>query len=388
MTRILQPIHAVGILRWFVLGLFLSLQLAFGLVATTNKQTPALFTKCATLPPLDIIPTKIDWESDVLPTEPGRDYSARLPIVYTNDLSSAEEWARSNLQQEENSEDKPIMLGWDMESSPNLPWKEHTYNRDTYFGPATIQLSTAQSALVLQIAQDGFGPIHEGGLPQFLHDLLIHPNIIPVGVGIDDDMVELYRWCLEHGDDCAGPAWASKSGPVLNRFDMGGIGSNRSGSTKGLARLVAGILGVVLPKSKKLARTHWSKEPPLSKQEVGYAARDAWAGAAVLERLYELDADRFDPSTIAQQLQDQVGDATMPLRSIQQISNRKLLRKVVKTEWSELRQTTDPETGQEKPPWTEQQKERYEELTVEMKELAPTPPLCFEIAESLGIEVP
>ena len=377
----------VNKMRLLIVGLFLTLHLVYGLVATTNKQTPTLFTKRATLPPLDIIPIKIDWENDDLPTQPSRDYSARLPIVYTNDLSSAEEWAKTNLPQGD-SIDQPIMLGWDMESSPRLPWKEHTYNSGTYFGPATIQLSTAQSALVIQIAQDGFGPIHEGGLPQFLHDILINPRIIPVGVGIDDDMVELYRWCLEHGDDCAGPTWASRSGPVLNRFDMGGIGSNRPGSTKGLARLVAGILGVVLPKSKKLARTHWSREPPLSKQEVGYAARDAWAGAAVLERLYELDSDRFDPATIVKQLEDQIDDINMPLRSIQQISNRKILRKVVKTEWNELKQTTDPETGEDKPPWTDEQRERFEELTVEMKELAPTPPLCFEITESLGIDVP
>mmetsp|Transcript_11154 Transcript_11154/g.28279 ORF Transcript_11154/g.28279 Transcript_11154/m.28279 type:complete len:302 (+) Transcript_11154:151-1056(+) len=248
MTGLFQ---AAGIRFCIVVSLLFSSRFVDGLVATT-KNAPAPFTKRATLPPLDIIPTIADWESDEILSASKHDYSGRLPIVYTNELAVAEEWIQSNLNNQESSE--PLYLGWDMESSPYLPWLEHMYTKDSYFGPATLQLSTSESALVLQIAQDGMGPIHEGGLPSFLHELLENPNIIPVGVGIDDDFVELYRWCLEHGDDCAGPAWGSRSGTILKRFDIGGIGSGNAGSTIGLARLVAGILGVVLPKSKKAGK--------------------------------------------------------------------------------------------------------------------------------------
>jgi hypothetical protein len=352
-----------------------------GLV-TRTKNAPKPFTKQAILPPLDKIPTA---SGDNPPPATLRDYSLPLPIVYTNDLASAEKWVNENLGSSPVA--KPLILGWDMESTPYLPWIEHRYTEDSYFGPATLQLSTADSALVVQIAEDGFGPIHEGGLPKFLRDLLTDPGVIPAGVGIDDDLIELYRWCLEHGDDCAGPTWAVPENPILNRFDIGGIGLSKKGRTIGLARLVAGVLGVVLPKSKKLARTHWSRKPPLSKEEVAYAARDAWAAAAVVERLGDLDPSRFGPSSVLQTLDVQAtSDEDRPLRNIRHITNRQLLRKATKDEWKELRDPLDAD-GNEKPPWTEEQRERHDVLVEEIKDLAPTPPTGYEITESLGLEI-
>jgi hypothetical protein len=345
---------------------------------STKNTTPKPFTKHAKLPPLDVILAD-DWDSQ-LP------YSAPLPVVYTNDLGSAEEWASSHLGKA--SPKNPLLLGWDMESTPYLPWLEHKYNADSYFGPAVLQLSTPQSALVFPIAQDGVGPLHKGGLPSFLHDVLEDPNIVPVGVGIDDDLVELYRWCLENGEECVAPSWAARSQPVLTRFDMGGIGITEAnaGRTVGLARLVAGILEVILPKTKKLARTHWSRPGLLSRSEVSYAARDAWAGAAILERLGSLDPDRFGPAAISSALDTQINDDERPLRGIQQISNRQLLRKAAKSEWKELRDPLDAD-GNEKPPWTDEQKGRYEDLTQQMKELAPSRPTSYEVG-SLGLELP
>jgi hypothetical protein len=320
-----------------------------------------------------------------------------LPIVYTNDLESAEKWVHEHLGS--SPVESPLILGWDMESTPYLPWLEHKYTEDSYFGPATLQLSTPDAALVVQIAEDGFGPIHAGGLPAFLDDLLADPGVIPAGVGIDDDFIELYRWCLEHDDSggCAGPAWANPDNPVLTRFDIGGIGIGKRGSggrTIGLARLVAGVLGVVLPKSKKLARTHWGRKPPLSKEEVAYAARDAWAAAAVVERVGALDASRFGPSSVLKTLQAQAtnddddDDDTnqRPLRNIRQINNRALLRKAAKDEWKELRNPLDAD-GNEKPPWTTEQRERHDVLAEEIKDLAPTPPTGYEITESIGLEI-
>lgn len=347
-------------------------------LSTNTRFVPKTFTKHTELTPLKKAP------SAKLSPPTIRDYSDSIPVVYTNDLKSAEEWVSDNLKQSS----RPLMLGWDMESTPQLPWLKKSYTEDSYFGPATLQLSTATSVLVLQIAQDGHGPIHEGGLPRFIHDLLLDPTIIPVGVGIDDDFVELYRWCLEHGEDCAGPAWALRSSPVLTRFDMGGIGVGETQrGTIGLARLVEGILGVVLFKTKKLARTHWSRKGdiPLTDVEINYAARDAWAGAAILERLQDLDPDRFHPSQILQQLEEQVEHTEQPLRSIQLISNRKLLRKVVKEEWKPMMNELK-EHGDEM--WNDAQRERYEELTEEMKRLAPTPSKPYEITQSLGLKIP
>jgi len=374
MTGLFRWTHAIRRL------LFVDLVLRASLIAVTGLS-PKPFTKRTTLPSLEKIP-------DASGPEPSRDYSVRLPIVYTNELAAAEEWVSEHLKPERSSLEHPVVLGWDMESSPYLPWLEHKY-RDgfSYFGPATLQLSTSESSLVVQIAEDGFGPIHEGGLPTFLHDLLENPSVIPTGVGIDDDLVELYRWCLEHGDDCAGPAWANPAPDVATRFDMGGIGGGKGGRTTGLAKLVSSVLGVVLPKSKQLARTHWSKTSPLSKNEVAYAARDAWAGAAVLERLGELDGARFGPSIILETLEAQTGVYNeRPLRGIKQISNRNFLRKAAKTEWKDIRNPLD-EDGKEKPEWTDEQRDRHDELEIEIKKLAPSPPIQYEITDSLGLKV-
>ena len=145
-----------------------------------------------------------------------RDYSQRIETVYTNDLGSAEAWVEKHLgMSHRNADSDPLILGWDTESTPYLPWLEHRYDSGTYFGPATIQLGTPTSSLVLQVAEDGFGPIHEGGLPSFLSDVLEDPGIIPVGVGLDDDMVELYRWCLDveqtNGGDGPPTSYAGRS---------------------------------------------------------------------------------------------------------------------------------------------------------------------------------
>lgn len=338
-----------------------------------------------------------------------RDYSQRIETVYTNDLGSAEAWVEKHLgMSHRNADSDPLILGWDTESTPYLPWLEHRYDSGTYFGPATIQLGTPTSSLVLQVAEDGFGPIHEGGLPSFLSDVLEDPGIIPVGVGLDDDMVELYRWCLDieqtnGGDGPPTPAWAggetdngSDSDKILRRFDMGGIGSSIPGRTTGLAKLVLGILGVELVKTKKLSRTHWSTPPPLRPAEVSYAARDAWAGAAIMERLGDLDPGRFSPAAIGEALERQLpgdGDENGSgndrhqhgvLRGIREVSDRKIVRAGLRKEWKEMKNPLD-EDGNEKPKWTEAEHERNKVLQVEMRKLAPTPPMVYEIKESLGI---
>lgn len=370
-----------------------------GLLATTtsNKPSQQLFTYQRTLPPLDKIPVDsaaaaaAASDGSTGPSAPAttHDYSQSIPVLYTNDLDSASQWVDQHLDST-----TPTVLGWDMESSPYLPWLEKKYTRDTYFGPATIQLSTVSNSMVFQIAQDKFGPIHDNTLPSFINDILEDSSIIKTGVGIDEDMIELFRWYLdnEKGNDDGNdgsvvvPTWgATPTSTSLRRFDMGGIGApppeERSGRTVGLARLVAGVLGVTIPKSNALARSHWSKAP-LTNREVAYAARDAWAAAAILHRLDGLDIDRFSPESLIARLDQE------ELRSIEHISDRSAQRKTMRTEWKELRDRTDKNTGVEKVPWTEEQRARHDFLAAEMKDLAPTPPTWYDITESLGLKIP
>jgi len=368
------------------------------LVAEALSASPFPFTIRKILPPLERIPGAEEGSGVVAP-EP-------LPVVYTNDLRSVRDWIDGHvIQKDENENGGPVLLGWDVESTPDLPWR--TYGPDASFGPALLQLSTPDSALVLQLAQDGVGPIHRGGLPGIVEDLLVtlpsggdnddgdrrrpKKGVIPVGVGIDDDFVEMYRWCLEHGvDDCGGPSWAGPPG-VLGRFDLGGIGSPRGG-TFGLAKLTAGVLGQILPKTKTLSRTHWSKSNRLSDKELAYAARDAWAGSAVLDRLGRLDPDRFGPEAVEASLAAQAASAEdegeggglllLPLRPIRTVSNRRILRRAVRDEWKDLRRKDAVED-----PWTDADRARDEELKADLDRLKPTPPVAYEVADSLGVRI-
>ena len=117
---------------------------------------------------------------------------------------------------------------------------------------------------------------------------------------------------------------------IGNRFDIAGIGGP---PTFGLSRLVAGILGVTIPKSNNLARSHWSLAP-LSKRRVAYAARDAWAAAAILHKLSAMDEannNRFLPLALIRDLDEQ------HLLSIEEVSIRAAKRKIVKRQLKGLK---------------------------------------------------
>ncbi len=106
--------------------------------------------------------------------------------------------------------------------------------------------------------------------------LLSDETILKVGAGIDEDMLELYRW--------------NQALDAKSRFDIGGIGSDSKRQRVGLQKLVRAIVGVELPKSKKIATSDWS-QIPLSNKQLCYASRDAWAGAAVMENIGKMYDD-------------------------------------------------------------------------------------------------
>lgn len=228
-----------------------------------------LFVDEQILPPLKPIEnTKVDG--------PSSRYSNRIPVLYTNDPEAVTEWIDQNIC------NRPMVVGWDTESSPNLPWRRNT----KYIGPSTVQLSTVDATMVLEIANEIEGGHPDSLLP--LKGILADASILKAGVGIDDDMLELHRW----DDDVAEE--------VFGRFDIGGIGSSkgRSASLKTLAKV---ILGLELPKSKKIAMSNWAKAP-LSKTQIQYAARDAWVAAAVMDELCRLDPSLFATMSVLESM--------------------------------------------------------------------------------------
>ncbi len=186
-----------------------------------------------------------------------------LPITYTNDPITVEQWLCENIITEYGN--TYSFIGFDVEAVSNLPWRESNFpNR-----PATVQLSTPYSSLVLQLTSN-YDDVLDHKLLYPLQALLNDPSIIKVGAGIDDDMLELYRW--------------NKMLQARSRFDIGGIGSSHNCHRVGLQRLVRAIVGVELVKTKRVTMSDWS-QVPLSMKQLNYASRDAWAGAAVMENL-------------------------------------------------------------------------------------------------------
>ena len=177
-----------------------------------------------------------------------------------------------------------------------MQWREY----DPFFAnrPATVQLSTPTSALVIHLTQE----ITLTSLQKVLAD----PQILKVGVAINDDMLELYRW-NQHYDS-------------KGRLDLSGIGS--TSQMVSLQKLVRAIVGVELPKSKKTAMSDWSRVP-LSERQLTYASRDAWAGAAIMENL-----NLLFPSMNVEVLGDLVHDRE---RDMEDIDIRRRLRKGAKT---------------------------------------------------------
>ena len=205
-----------------------------------------------------------------------------LPITYTNDPSSVEQWLCDNIIKPAH-DNTFSYLGFDIEAVPSVPWRKVSLFPHR---PSTVQLSTPFSSLVLHLTPNYDD---DSNLLGPLQMLLNDETIIKVGAGIDDDMLELYRW--------------NRSLNARSRFDIGGIGSSNNGNRVGLQRLVRAIVGVELVKSKRVAMSDWS-QIPLTVKQLNYASRDAWAGAAVMENLSLMYGDKMQADVIGNMIME------------------------------------------------------------------------------------
>jgi len=147
----------------------------------------------------------------------------------------------------------------------------------SFQGPATVQLATPTSVLVVHLLRRNGRP--SVSCVPLLEAILADGSIVKAGTGIDQDMIELYRY------------WGDLS--CQSRLDLGGIGMKSPGSGMiGLKKLTKAILGVNLIKNKKISMSNWS-QVPLSEEQLNYCARDAWAGAAIMEALAAADPNTY-----------------------------------------------------------------------------------------------
>lgn len=169
-----------------------------------------------------------------------------------------------------------------------------------------MQLATPVEALVIHLTKPS-GAFSQQCAP-LIKSILSNPQIVKAGCGIVDDCLELReKWDILE---------------IRSRFDLGGVGGNLS-KQMGLRTLCTRLLHVDLPKTKKVTVSDWSSVP-LSKHQLAYAARDAWAAAAIAAELEAIAPETFSPSALIERLKSQ--------RSLEMIIQRKeALRQAKKT---------------------------------------------------------
>lgn len=179
------------------------------------------------------------------------------------------------------------------QSSPNVPWRPTR----GFYGPAVIQLATSDSALVVHLTRRSGRP--SKACQPLLEAVLRDESIVKAGCGIDLDLLELRSiW----------PRLEAKS-----RLDLGGLRSDIKDNTPGLKTLAAVVLGLNLPKSRRLTTSDWSHFP-LAIEQVTYGARDAWVGVAVVEELAQRDPQVFGTAALVKRLHSQQSLQELQLR--------------------------------------------------------------------------
>jgi ribonuclease D len=224
---------------------------------------------------------------------------------------------------------------------PVVPWFEANFE-----GPAVVQISTCKGAIVVHLVDVLDCDKSKETIPM-LKSLLADQTIVKAGVGIDQDMIELYR------------DWGNE-GEIRSRFDIGGIGGE-VGRTSSLKDLAKAFLGVDLPKSKRLSRSNWSRLP-LSEKQIAYCARDAWAAAAILFELAKRKPELFSSRAIQQLLEGEFPIAHLEKRSVDRKAAKKRFLQLIEVS----QETRTPEM-----------REEINKLREAMNQLAPPNPFFF-----------
>lgn len=131
------------------------------------------------------------------------------------------------------------------------------------------------------MVRDQFG-IPSSDCAEALKRIINDPRYIKAGCAIDEDMLDLNR------------LWGGLD--AKSRLDLGAMGCGERNRV-GLRALAARTLGVDLPKKKRFTLSDWT-QVPLTRGQIIYSARDAWAGAAIAEQLAKDDPALFNPESL------------------------------------------------------------------------------------------
>lgn len=147
------------------------------------------------------------------------------------------------------------LIGFDTETRP-------AFKKGVSYQPSLVQLAGEQTVHLIRL----------GGLSstEALFDLLSDPGVTKTGVAVRDDLLDLQRIAPFE------PAGFVDLGKVAMKLQL---------ETYGLRNLAAKFLGVRISKSAKC--TNWDRKD-LSRQQIDYAATDAWVSREIHLRFQKL----------------------------------------------------------------------------------------------------
>lgn len=207
-----------------------------------------------------------------------------VEVVYTNDPADAESWLKNNVIDAEAG-----ALGLDIEWRPQFLSKKHggTENKT-----AVLQLAVEGSALVLHV-------FHMNSFPKSLSDVLADRNVLKVGSGIKGDVIKIIK---DTGMLCDGRVDTQDYAKAL------GITQGT-----GLKRLSKTILDIDLNKPKRVSLSNWEAFP-LRRDQITYAALDAWISFKLYIKLKDQLAKKNEGHSEPQVIQIGVDEPEIPVK--------------------------------------------------------------------------
>ena len=259
----------------------------------------------------------------------------KLNVTYTNEAGVVGTWLDDALREGAKA------FGFDTETKPRFSKRSPGESEP---GPALLQLATADGkCLVVQLAGRSWRNKKQKALVKALQPVLGNKKLPKVGVGLDDDCVELWRG-------------SKGSLEVKCRIDIGGVGVSAVRSdnpetvtgdektteapaltnfdSRSLTSVTQAILGVSLAKPRRVQVSNWGGKPPLLRRQVTYAAADAWAGAAVFSELARRRPDLFGSVSLASGSLSLSSDTE---RSVQELSERRERRRQIREELKQVK---------------------------------------------------
>lgn len=269
--------------------------------------------------------------SHTIPPLDGVVGAPQLPVLTTKDARVIERWLEENVAAFRNKTAVSI-VGFDQESIAKPPWKPERASLPD--GPATVQLATPTSCLIIQLSLCGDGSSRHS--PEALREVINNDRIIKVGVGIDDDALELYRWSKESvKDEVGASSQYLQLFELKSRFDLGCLLPHKNASSRaGIKELGQKVLGVKLNKSKRVSMSNWGHRY-LTEEQIAYAARDAWVSAAIIERLQKSNEKVFGTESLMQM------DFMKNQTKMKEMDERMKKKKILKDELKFLRSKTN-----------------------------------------------